>query len=124
MKTLARSPLVLVLLLICGCNEKVKKEAALMCGGDPDRGQTSIHYYGCSSCHTIPGIPGANGLVGPPLTQMASRGYIGGVLKNTPDNMIHWLENPPGIDPLTAMPNLKLDEQDARDIASYLYTLK
>ena len=55
---------------------------------------------------------------------MAGRTYVGGVLTNTPDNMIRWLQNPKQVDPLTAMPDLGVTEQDARDIAGYLYTLK
>jgi cytochrome c len=45
------------------------------------------------------------------------------VLTNTPDNLIEWIQNPPGIDPRTATPNLGIDEAAARDIAAYLYTL-
>lgn len=95
-----------------------------MTGGDPHRGRAAITRYGCSACHTIPGVTGATALVGPPLDRIASRSYIGGVLPNTPDNMIRWIENPPGIDKMTAMPNLGVTDGDARDIASYLYTLK
>jgi hypothetical protein len=39
----------------------------------------------------IPGIEGANGLVGPSLSQVGDRVYIAGVLRNTPDNMVVWL---------------------------------
>ena len=46
------------------------------------------------------------------------------VLQNTPDNMIRWIQNPQGVDDKTAMPNLGVTDADARDIASYLYTLK
>src|SRR3954447_385525 len=108
----------------CGCDQQARSKAAAMTGGDPDRGKVAMRDLGCSSCHTIPGVPGASAQVGPPLVQMANRGYIGGVLKNTPENMIRWLENPPGVDPLTAMPNLRVSEAEARDLASYLYTLK
>jgi cytochrome c1 len=38
--------------------------------------------------------------------------------------MMQWIENPPAVDPKTVMPNLGVTEQDARDIAGYLYTLK
>jgi cytochrome c1 len=38
--------------------------------------------------------------------------------------MIRWIENPPGIDPKTAMPNMGVTPRDARDIAAYLYTLR
>jgi hypothetical protein len=47
--------------------------------------------------------------------------FFGGFLKNNPENMLRWLQNPPGVDEKTAMPNLGLSEQD---IAGYLYTLK
>src|SRR4051794_18248731 len=106
MKPTQKFLVILAIPLFCGCNQANKQAAAAMTGGNPDRGKVEIQQYGCSSCHTIPGVPGADALVGPPLTQMASRGYIGGVLKNTPENMIRWLQNPPGVDPLTAMPNL------------------
>jgi cytochrome c2 len=45
-------------------------------------------------------------------------------MTNSPDHMIEWLRNPPGIDEKTAMPDLGVTEKDARDIAAYLYTLR
>jgi cytochrome c1 len=114
----------IVLVLACGCDDGRREHASIMTGGgDPDRGMQAIGHYGCSSCHTIPGVRGADALVGPPLDRVGGRGYIGGVLQNTPDNMMRWIENPPGVDPMTAMPNMHVSEADARDIASYLYTL-
>jgi cytochrome c2 len=110
--------------LSLGCDSEAKKTARAITGGDPDRGQAAINTYGCASCHTIPGIRGANALVGPPLTQMGSRTYIAGILQNTPHNMVLWLKNPPAIEPKTAMPNMHVTETDARDIACYLYTLQ
>jgi cytochrome c len=116
--------LLFIFLALTSCNQNAEREAAAMTGGNPARGREVISRYGCSTCHTIPGVNGAEGLVGPPLTQIASRSYIAGVMPNTPDNMIRWIQNPPQIDKLTAMPNLGVNEQDARDIAGYLYTLK
>jgi cytochrome c1 len=72
---------------------------------------------------TIPGVSGAEGLVGPPLDRMGKRVYIAGVLRDTPDNMITWLRNPQSFVPNNAMPNMGIDQQQARDIAAYLYTL-
>jgi cytochrome c2 len=107
----------------CGGGE-AERAAAQMTGGDPARGRAKIGHYGCHTCHTIPGIEGADSLVGPPLDRIASRTYIAGVLTNSPDNMIRWLRDPHAVDQLTAMPNLGVSEEDARDIAAYLYTLK
>jgi cytochrome c len=113
-----------LLFLLCSCNRDAERAAAEMTGGDTERGRAAISRYGCSTCHTVPGVSGANGLVGPPLTQVASRVYLAGRLQNTPDNMIQWIRNPQGVDEKTAMPNLGVSDTDARDIASYLYTLK
>jgi cytochrome c1 len=93
-------------------------------GGNPARGALAIRLYGCAACHTIPGIPGARAAVGPPLAGIGGRPYIAGVLTNTPTNLIRWIHHPQEIDSLTAMPDLGLTEPAARDIASYLYTLK
>jgi cytochrome c len=92
-------------------------------GGDPERGKETIRQSGCAACHSIPGIKGANGQVGPPLDHFARRVYVAGVLPNTPDNLIVWIRDPPEIDPLTVMPPSGLDEAEARDVAAYLYTL-
>lgn len=98
--------------------------AASMTRGNPARGRDAIALYGCGSCHTIPGVRNADALVGPPLDRIGSRAYVGGVLKNTPDNLITWVQNPPAVDEKTAMPNLGVTPTDARDIAAYLYTLR
>lgn len=102
----------------------VARAAAAATGGDPERGRALIRQYGCVSCHTIPGVAGAHSIVGPPLKGFASRTYVAGIMANQPDNVIRWIQNPPGIDTLTAMPNVGVTERDARDITSYLYTLR
>lgn len=92
-------------------------------GGDPDAGHRAAQNYLCATCHVIPGIVGADRHVGPPLTGMGKRLTIAGVIPNTPDNMVRWLQDPQQIDPLSAMPALGLSDRDARDIAAYLATL-
>jgi cytochrome c1 len=109
---------------LCSCSEDVGSSAAETPGGSIARGRAGIVQYGCASCHTIPGIPGADALVGPPLDRIASRTYVAGVLVNTPENLVRWIQDPPGVDPLTAMPNLRVTESDARDIATFLSTLR
>ena len=92
--------------------------------GDARAGRRAIDQHACATCHVIPGITGATRQVGPPLRGMASRSYIAGVLENTPENMVRWIMWPQRASPLTAMPDLGVEEQDARDIAAYLATLK
>ena len=93
-------------------------------GGDPGRGARTIAEMGCGACHHIEGIPGANGLVGPPLDNVAQRGMLAGELPNSPENMVRWIRNPQSVEPATAMPNLNIGEQSARDIVAYLYSLR
>lgn len=93
-------------------------------GGDPNAGREKIRNYGCHTCHTIPGITGADALVGPPLIHWSRRVYIAGELPNTPENLEKWIQHPPQIEPKTAMPDMGVTEQDSRDIAAYLYTLR
>ena len=38
--------------------------------------------------------------------------------------MIKWIQHPQSIDPKNAMPDLGVTDQDARDIAAFLYTLR
>ena len=92
--------------------------------GTPERGRGLFAVYGCTGCHTIPGVSGADGLIGPPLQKMPHRGYVAGVLNNTPANLVRWIQDPRGVDPQPAMPNLNVTRQDAADMAAYLYTLR
>lgn len=93
-------------------------------GGDAARGEVLMTRYGCGACHEIPGIAGARGTVGPPLHNLADRAYLAGVLSNTPGGLIRWLLNPPAHSPETAMPDLGLNEGEARHIAAFLMTLR
>lgn len=94
--------------------------------GSPDvqRGKKAMGQYLCVTCHQIPGAVGANAPVGPPLKEIGTRGFIAGVLPNTPENMVRWLRHPQAVSPGSAMPGLGVTERDARDIAAYLATLK
>ncbi|MFY3549606.1 c-type cytochrome [Achromobacter insolitus] len=71
----------------------------------------------------IPGIAGARHHVGPSLAGIAQRPYIAGGVPNTPASMERWLRDPAAFKPGTAMPDLGLGAQEARDIAAFLYTL-
>jgi len=96
----------------------------LVAGGDPAIGKTRFARYGCTSCHAIPGVPGAHGSVGPSLAKWADRRFVGGVLPNSPDRLVHWIMDPPSVNPRTAMPRTGATEPDAKHMAAYLYTLR
>ena len=119
---------VLVCLLVLGttgCADTTRwDEAAARTGGDPMAGRQKIREAGCGTCHVIPGVAGARGQVGPPLTDIASRRYLAGSLPNDTENLIRWILDPHAHDPRTAMPRTVTQEADARDIAAYLATLR
>lgn len=109
---------------LAACGNDIEMKAAMATGGDPRRGKEEIRHHGCGSCHTIPGVAGASALVGPPLDHMAKRSYIAGVLPNTPENMRAWIMHPQAVKPKNAMPDVGLDDEDAKHITAYLYTLE
>jgi cytochrome c len=88
------------------------------------RGRELIRSYGCGACHVIPGIRHATGRVGPKLEDFVHQMYIAGVLPNTPDDLTRWIQHPQQINPLTAMPDLNVSEDEARDMVAYLYSLR
>jgi cytochrome c len=117
--------LVATVIALTACNREQKHQIMVAAGGgNADRGKQLITQYGCNSCHIIPGIEGAKGMVGPPLEHIGSRQIIAGKLQNTPQNMTQWLQNPQAIDPQNAMPNLGVKPDEARDITAYLVSLK
>ena len=122
------SALLFVVALIGIINEYVQQRsrlrmhAAAEVNGDPLRGEAMFIQYGCGSCHALKNVRTAVGSVGPPLDGIALRVIIGGHLSNTPDNMQKWIRDPQQVAPGTAMPDLNVGAQDARDITAFLYT--
>jgi cytochrome c2 len=121
--TRAALPIALLLSALAGCSRGGLPRTEPVTGGDPEHGRQLMYAYGCGSCHTIPGVRRANGLVGPKLTELRSRTYIAGVAANTPENLIAWIVQPQAFSPHTAMPAIGATAAEARDMAAYLYTL-
>lgn len=111
-------------LAACGWFGGVGEPLVDVPGGDPVLGKQAIQEFACVSCHSIPGVARADAHVGPPLDAWAERRYIAGLLPNEPDNLIAWIVNPQRFEPGTVMPTLGVTEEEARDIAAYLYTLE
>ena len=92
--------------------------------GDAERGERLVDTETCGSCHVVPGHAVGWGEVGPPLTGFAGRTVIAGILPNTPDNLVLWLQRPQSVVRGNGMPDMGLTSRDAHDIAAYLYTLQ
>jgi cytochrome c1 len=102
-------------------NRQRHQLAGQLTQGNPDASPQIMRRYGCVGCHTIPGVPGADGQVGGPLADLRKRVYIGGVLNNTGDNLARWIVSPQSFSPRSAMPASGITEAEARDVAAYLY---
>ncbi len=122
---------ILAIVLIAGsvaslgaCGGAAAPESIALRGGDAERGKTAIQRYGCNACHAIAGLPEPSLTAAAPVTGIATRAYIAGTLPRTPDNLILWIRFPHKVKPNTAMPDLGVSAVDARDIATYLYSLR
>ncbi len=109
--------LAILCFLLTGCGQS-------QADADSKRGAQLIVQYGCGACHTIPGIDGANGNVGPPLNGFGRRLYIAGMVKNTPENLASWIQDPQAIVRGNVMPNMGITPNEARKIAAYVENLK
>ncbi len=124
MEGLVRRKLCLVVALaLAACSEAESPAHLAIPGADPDRGRALIAVKGCGTCHFVQGVRGAEGRVAPRLENFARRTLIAGTFPNVPRFLVPWLVNPPALKARTAMPDLGIGEAEARDIASYLYTL-
>jgi cytochrome c2 len=102
--------------------QQTARIARVVAGGDPARAPELLRRYGCTGCHTISGVPGADGEVGPPLSGLVHRVYVGGVATNTADHLVQWIASPQSLSPQSAMPSSGISEAEARDVAAYLYS--
>jgi cytochrome c2 len=110
----------LIVAALAGCYRRPPTSDPLT-GGNPRVGQQLVARYGCAACHEIKGIAHADSKVGPSLTEIRERSYVGGVLPNSASNLIRWIQHPRAINPDTAMPELGVSAAEARDMAAYLY---
>jgi cytochrome c len=98
--------------------------AAQATGGRPSIGKLTVRRLGCGACHQIEQVPGADGQVGPSLKALTGRAEFGGKAPNDPQSLIAWIEHPQSMSPGVGMPDIPMSDQDARDMAAYLYTLR
>jgi cytochrome c oxidase subunit 2 len=85
---------------------------------------------GCVSCHTVNGVEGAAGQVGPNLTHLKSRStFAGAIFENTAENLRKWVKDPPAMKPMrpdlkTGMPDQDLSDEEIEKVVAFLETLK
>jgi mono/diheme cytochrome c family protein len=82
--------------------------------GDAGRGKKLVEETGCLGCHSVDGM--GTSRFGPELSGLGS--------KTTAAWVFTWVKDPKHFSPDTRMPNLRLTDQEASDIAAYLISLK
>jgi cytochrome c len=98
--------------------------AVVLTGGDPKTGRGVFDHRGCGACHAVANDREATGLTGPPLAKIGVRAFLAGRQPNDPGHLIAWVQHPQAIEPGVGMPDPGISDQEARDIAAYLYTLR
>jgi cytochrome c oxidase subunit 2 len=84
-------------------------------------GEKLFTAKGCVACHALYAVNAPKGMVGPNLANVGARSYIAaGTLKNTDENLAHWIRDPQGIKKGVLMPNLGVSEPDSRALAAFL----
>jgi cytochrome c oxidase subunit II len=90
---------------------------------DAHTGQVVFEQQACVNCHTVKGTI-ANGRYGPDLTHLMSRDTIGsGILPNTRENLLRWINDPNDFKPGCTMPAMHLTDEQNAQITAYLLTL-
>jgi cytochrome c oxidase subunit 2 len=92
-------------------------------GSDSHAGQQVFEQQACVNCHTVRGTM-ANGRYGPDLTHLMSRDTIGsGIVPNTRENLLKWINDPNDLKPGCLMPAMHLTDAQNAQITAYLLTL-
>ncbi|MBT6594668.1 MAG: c-type cytochrome [Nitrospina sp.] len=77
--------------------------------GDPDKGKKLFESVGCQGCHEL---DGKGELFGPDLSRIGNK--VNG------DWLVTWISSPHSYNAKSRMPDLRLNEEQASDIAAYL----
>ena len=108
--------------LLAACSPGTHQPPAA--SGNVAAGRAALLAYDCGVCHRIPGVRGANGQVGPPLAGFGKRVYIAGRFPSSEAMLVRWIVDPPALQGTTAMPAVGVNEEEARDMAAYLLSLR
>lgn len=76
---------------------------------DPDAGRSLFGKARCTTCHAV---KGRGGTLGPPLDRIGER--------LSPAWLAAWLRDPHRVDPDTAMPLIRFEEQEVIDLVAFL----
>ena len=88
--------------------------------GDSKKGEELVASVGCLGCHEIEHQPSSEKTTRQILMREHGPNLIGLGSKTTKSWLYNWLKNPKNFSHKTRMPDLRLSDQEAADIAAYL----
>jgi len=88
--------------------------------GNVEKGKELVASLGCLGCHQIQPNPVKEPLTRDLLRRQQGPNLIGLGSKTRKLWVYHWIKDPARYNPQTRMPNLRLTDQEAADIAEYL----
>ena len=96
-------------------------------GADPVRGRQVFLTKGCTGCHTVAGIPGAAGTLGPPLTSIAATAGVRHSGQSADTYLRESIVHPnayvvPGFPSPSPMPPGLVAGRDLDDLVAFLLT--
>ena len=102
---------------------QAKADSAAPASHDPEyaKGEQLFKMKGCIGCHSLQAVDAPKGMIGPNLATVGSRAYIAaGWLKNTDENLEHWIREPQTVKKGVLMPNLGVTVEESKALRAYL----
>ena len=102
---------------------QAKADSAAPASQDPEyaKGEQLFKMKGCIGCHSLQAVDAPKGMIGPNLATVGSRAYIAaGWLKNTDENLEHWIREPQTVKKGVLMPNLGVTVEESKALRAYL----
>jgi cytochrome c oxidase subunit 2 len=101
--------------------QPASSEAQAGQGPDYAAGEKLFTAKGCVACHSLVAVNAPKGMIGPNLANVGARSYIAaGTLKNTDENLAHWIRDPQGIKKGVLMPTLGVTLPESQSLAAFL----
>ncbi len=92
--------------------------------GDSKKGEELVSSLGCFGCHDMEQKPQNQKTTRDTLLREFGPNLTGMGAKTSKSWLYNWLKNPQGFSHTTRMPNLRLSDEEAADIAAFLMTDK
>ena len=92
--------------------------------GDAENGQHLFESIGCMGCHVIEPDPTESETTLKDQTKRHGPNLTGVGSKTSAEWVYNWIKDPLAYNPDTRMPNLRVNDQDAKDITAYILSFR